>query len=99
MRREIAQHAERRFAFVESELNQERAAALGRAVHRVRTSFERCMELIPLADQHGGQALDEYRQARAAFDRSRWELCVHREAIGLNNHSWIDQTFPVPPRR
>lgn len=97
MRRDLA---ERNFAFVESELNQERAAALGRAVRRVEASHQRCAQLVELLDESGDtQALVDYRDARAAFEQCRWELCVHREAIGLNNHRWIDGMFPMPPRR
>lgn len=97
VRRELA---ERNFAFVESELNQERAAALGRAVRKVEVHFERCHELRALLDgPDGSDLVDEYREARAAFEHARWQLCVHREAIGLNNHRWIDSIFPMPPRR
>lgn len=96
VRRELA---ERNFAFVESELNQERAAALVRAVRKVESAFQRCVHVGQLVDDVGHSLLHEYREAREAFVQSRWELCVHREAIGLNNHSWIDQIFPTPPRR
>lgn len=63
-------------------------------------SFERCHELRLLLDSSDGSDLvDEYREARAAFEHARWQLCVHREAIGLNNHRWIDNIFPMPPHR
>ncbi|MCU1359941.1 MAG: hypothetical protein JWN99_1230 [Ilumatobacteraceae bacterium] len=92
--------AERKFAFVESELNEERASALSRAVRKVETSHQRCAQLGAQLDESGDtEVLDDYRQARAAFEQCRWELCVHREAIGLNNHRWIDGIFPMPPRR
>jgi hypothetical protein len=92
--------AERNFAFVESELNQERASALARAVRKVEESHQRCTQLAERLDESSDiEVLHEYREAREGFIQSRWELCVHREAIRLNNHRWIDNTFPTPPRR
>lgn len=34
---------------------------------------------------------------QAALD-ARWELVVHREAIGLTHHDDIDALYPIPPR-
>jgi hypothetical protein len=100
VRRELA---ERSFAVVESEINEERAAALGRAGRKVETRFQRCHELIEQIDaadaSTAAQLLHDYRAARDEFEQARWQLTVHREAIGLNNHSWIDRTFPRPPPR
>jgi hypothetical protein len=96
--------AERNFAAVEAEINEERAAALGRAGRKVQVQFERCQQLIAqldapedLPDRH--DLLAEYREARDEFEQRRWQLCVHREAIGLNDHRWIDRVYPTPARR
>ena len=101
MRRELL---ERNFAAVQSEIDEERAAALGRAGRKVQVQFERCQQLIARLDalpvgspMH--DLLDEYRRARDEFEHRRWQLCVHREAIGLNDHRWIDRIFPTPERR
>jgi hypothetical protein len=103
VRRELA---ERSFAVVESEINEERAAALGRAGRKVEARFQRCRALVEQIDaahaedaSTAAQLLDDYRAAREEFEQARWQLTVHREAIGLNNHSWIDRTFPTPPPR
>jgi hypothetical protein len=96
--------AERNFAAVQSEIAEERAAALGRAGRKVEVQFERCQQLIEQLDgvtdagpRH--ELLAQYRQARDEFEHRRWQLCVHREAIGLNDHRWIDRIFPTPERR
>jgi hypothetical protein len=98
------QFVERSFAAVEAEINEERAAALGRSGRRVQLEFERCRQLgvqIDRADEPGERQrlIDEYRAARAAFEHRRWQLHVHREAIGLNDHRWVDRVFPMPARR
>ena len=100
VRRELA---ERTFAVVESEIEEERAAALGRAGRKVEMRFETCRALhqqLEASDSSDrAQLLRDYRAARDEFEHARWQLCVHREAIGLNNHSWIERTFPTPPPR
>ena len=101
MKHEIAA---RNFAAVEVELNEERAAALGRAGRKVQVQFERCQQLVaqldaPDDDADPHQLLLEYREARDEFELRRWQLCVHREAIGLNDHRWVDRVFPTPARR
>jgi hypothetical protein len=94
--------AERSFAVVQSEVDQERASALGRAGRKVQEQFDRCQQLIGRIDANDGpidELLAEYREARQAFEQRRWQLYVHREAIGLNDHRWVDRVFPMPARR
>lgn len=98
------QFVERSFAAVEAEINEERAAALGRAGRRVQAEFDRCRQLSARIDDAGepgerSRLLDEYRAAHAAFEHRRWQLHVHREAIGLNDHRWVDRVYPMPARR
>ena len=101
MKHEIAA---RNFAAVEAEINEERAAALGRAGRKVQVQFERCRGLLAQldasdepVDRH--ELLAEYREARDEFELRRWQLTVHREAIGLNDHRWIERIYPTPARR
>ncbi|MBI5088833.1 MAG: hypothetical protein HZB15_08255 [Actinobacteria bacterium] len=96
------QASEQAFAAVQSELAQERADALARAGHKVQVEFDRCHRLLARLESGDGghhDLLAEYRAARAAFEHRRWQLHVHREAIGLNDHRWVDRVFPMPERR
>jgi hypothetical protein len=43
--------------------------------------------------------LDEYRAARAALETAVWELCVHREAIGMFDNTAVLRRYPIPPPR
>jgi hypothetical protein len=100
VRRELV---ERNYAAVVGEINNERAAALGRAGRKVEVAIERCRELAAVFEVASGpadqrDALAHYRQARQVFERARWELYVHREALNLNDHSWVDRAYPPPPR-
>jgi hypothetical protein len=96
------QHSEHAFAAVQTEIAHERADALARAGRLVQHEFDRCQRLLHQLDRGEGrpdEVLSEYRQARAAFEHRRWQLHVHREAIGLNDHRWVDRIFPTPERR
>ncbi|MET0147432.1 MAG: hypothetical protein ABW328_22010 [Ilumatobacteraceae bacterium] len=75
---------------VVAELDNERAATLGRTADRLERARRDLQRL--LADP----AVDR-RVVRDAFDRveeRRWLLCVQREAIGLYDHSWVDRVYP-----
>lgn len=92
------------FAAVQTELNGERAAALGRTGRRLEAALARCAYLEAELDaEHAPkcrQALtDEYREARGDSEQWRWKLCVQREALGLNDHAWVDRIYPTPVLR
>ncbi len=96
--------SERQFAFVEGELAKERAHALRKVGDRLDEAAARCNELLALLDGDptaGDRALilEEYRAARLAFQEAKSWLCLQREAIGLNEHRWVDRIYPDPPRR
>lgn len=96
MRRKVV---EARFAATQAELNEERAGALERLGRRVSASHERYLAAVAALDgeaDHGAQA--EHRAALAAFEALRWELTVHREALGLTDHRWLDRTYPLADR-
>jgi hypothetical protein len=97
--------SETSFAAVQTELNGERAAALGRTARRLEAALARCAHLgTELEAEHPPKSrralTDEYRQARDDSEQWRWKLCVQREAIGLNDHAWVDRIYPppAPPR-
>lgn len=95
------QHSERLFNSVQAEIDDERAAALGRAGRRVERAFARCQLLLREldgTDVDDGVTVD-YRAARAEFDHAMYAYLVQREAIGLLDHRAIRHAFPRPPRR
>jgi len=98
--------AELWFSALQAELLEERAHALGRTGRRIDEQLDRCRALAARLDQaHRGDGstsaalLDDYRAARSEFERSRWKLCVQREALGLHDHRWVNQIYPTPPSR
>ena len=93
------QHSERAFNAVQTELDSERAASLGRAGRRVEAAFARCQALLLELDIDVGGPVADYRGARAEFDHAMYAYLVQREAIGLLDHRAIRHAFPRPPRR
>ena len=99
MSREVA---ELRHAAVVAELNEERAATLGRADRRISDARERGLEALTRLDAGHGErheVLSAYRSARSEMDHWRWVLTVQREALGLYDHRWVDSLYPPLPRR
>lgn len=90
---------------IEMELRQEAAAALGRAgakldaaILAARLAEHRYREAVGLAERQTHAV--EYATCRDRAHRARWELEVHREAIGLNRHDVLDEMYPpLPPLR
>lgn len=89
--------AERYFELVEAELNQERAAVLGRSGRRVEQAIARCEALVGALDESDERAVEAYRAERQAALRAISELCLQREAIGLTDHAWVERVYRVPP--
>ena len=99
-----ASRSETHFGAVQTELNGERAAALGRTARGLEAALARCAYLgSQLEGEDATESRDaltaEYRAARNDSERWRWKLCVQREAIGLNEHSWVDRVYPTPTVR
>ena len=96
------QRAEHAHASLEAELNEERAAVLGRVARRLEEARARCAELAARLDAADGadpQVLADYRAAHDDAELWRWVLCLQREAIGLYDHRWVDAVYPPLPRR
>jgi hypothetical protein len=95
------ERAEHVHASVEAEINEERAAVLGRVARRLEDARARCAELAAQLD--GGhvdaQTVADYRAALDDAEHWRWVLCLQREAIGLYDHRWVDAVYPPLPRR
>lgn len=96
------QRAERYHAAVQAEINEERAAVLGRVARRLEQARTRCAELyaeVAGTADPDPDALAEHRAAHAEAEHWRWVLCLQREAIGLYDHRWVDAVYPSLPRR
>ena len=87
---------------IEAEILEEMAAALCRAEDKVNAAL---LELDVL-EQGVRRAADAGERERAveAFNRkrddalnARWELLVHREAVGFYRNEILAELYPVPP--
>ena len=88
---------------LEKEIIAEMASALGRAEEKVNVALLR-LEIAgrELADADPS----ELDRCAAAYDSrhdeatiARWELVIHREAVGIWRNELIEQLYPIPPRR
>lgn len=90
-------------ASLEQEILSEMAGALGRAGDKVNYALLR----LELAEEQWSDAPPAQRRARAeAFnaireeaEHAKWELRVHREALGLYRNRILDEDYPIPPRK
>lgn len=90
---------ERYFEALTAELNQERAAVLGRFGRRVEQALAKCAVEQAAADDGDEEALGRYRAARVSAQRAIADFCLQREMLGLIDHSWVDRIYPLPPAR
>lgn len=87
----------------EAELNKERAGALGNTARRLEAALEQCGALREALAKPTDASLRElllrdYRAAREASEKQRWNLCAQREAMGLRHHAEVELHDPVAPR-
>ena len=89
---------------LEREIVAEMAEALGRSEQKVNLAL---LELELSARELDRATTDEERRSRAAeynrrrehARRMRWELQVHRDALGFHRHEDLDLYYPIPPAR
>jgi len=96
------ERSERHHSHVLAELNEERAAALGRIARRLERARALAEELgaaIDGVERPAGDVVEAHRRAHAEAEHWRWMLCVQREANGLYDHHWVDVVYPVLRRR
>lgn len=87
---------------VEQEILQEMASGLSTAAAKVDLALLRVdliiqdlEQAITLEEQRA--LLKDYEARRQDVRTARWELIVHREALGLTNHDQILLDYPLPP--
>ena len=86
---------------VESEIAQEKAAALGRAGERLEEALATLTTLVQAFagtndETRRAELRAAYRTARARVRTARLYLLIQREALGLRSHRVVDQQFPEP---
>ena len=89
---------------IDTEIAQEKAAALGRAGERLEQALAAAAavgrELEAATDDvERTRLLTDYERARDRAGGARVALLIQREAVGLRHHRIVDQLFPEPPRR
>ncbi|MEW6435110.1 MAG: hypothetical protein AB1730_26720 [Myxococcota bacterium] len=93
--------AAQRSLALDSELNKERADALGRAGKQLELALEQCQALLvqlrAAAGRERRRLIGEYREARAGAEKWRWYLTIQREAMGLARHDDVERLYPTPP--
>jgi hypothetical protein len=89
------------FGKVEQELQQERAAALGRIARTLESLLVRLETLRLRAEAVPGHeraaVIAEHAEVRARATTYRWYLEVQRESVGLRRHETLDDIYRLPP--
>lgn len=93
---------------VARELLEEMGSAYARAHEKVDLAMAKLDQLARALAHHrstprGPRWSEDLRRTVEDFNAHRekaktaiWELCVHREALGIRNHKAIDETWTVP---
>lgn len=92
---------------IQREIFSEMAQALGRSEENLERELleldvieHRLRALGPNADPAARASLEQRFDAhREKAITRRWELEVHREALGFNNHEALDKLHPIPPAK
>jgi hypothetical protein len=90
MKRDIV---EVRYGETLAELNEARADAMAVLGREVAESHARYVQAVDSRD--GQEGRKRHLVAREQFLALRWKLTVQREAVGLTEHSWVDDTYPL----
>ena len=95
--------AEQAYEDLEREILYEMACALGRAEEKVNVALLR-LELAR-RELDEAQPGSEYAERAEKFNslrelawQARYELLVHREAVGMRRNEILEQLYPIPPR-
>ena len=84
---------------LEYEFLSEVALSLKRAEDKLLKAIQAC-DTIKMAldaeDTPSTACIDAYNSACAAVRVARWEMIVHREAVGLRDSGLIRELYPLP---
>jgi hypothetical protein len=91
---------EEAFGRVERELQQERAAALGRIGRTLETLLSNLDELqvhmTSVSPAEREELIAKHAELRTRAAKYRWYLEVQREAVGIRSHRSLDEIYPIP---
>lgn len=88
---------ESHLAAIEYELNQERAATLGRYGRQAEQAIAECQALLDRLDTDDPDAVAAYRQARQIAVEAVDALCLQREVLRLFDDRRVHEIYRVPP--
>lgn len=91
--------SEKFYDAIAAELNQERAAVLGKYGRRVEDAIARAEALLEQLDPGDPRSVDTYRSTRREALQAVSDLCLQREMLGLLDHTWVDRIYRIPPHR
>ena len=89
---------------LEREIIEEMAHALRRADDKLSRALDdlervgRDLETVSDGREADDRVTTYNRQRQRALD-ARWELIIHREALGFRRHDEVDRVHPIPPAR
>ncbi|HRR21536.1 MAG: hypothetical protein WBL38_00700 [Desulfomonilia bacterium] len=88
----------------QEEIVEEMAKALGHSGDLLESVLEKMNALGKVlektADVHVYNTLvDEFNDLRREAMRRKEMLMIHREAIGVRRHRYLDAYYPIPPRK
>ena len=72
-----------------------------RAMGQERQRYDELLEKVdtPLASKEVKNTVERYNELRKEAIKARWELLVHRQAVGfiVDNHNTVARHFPIGP--
>ncbi|MDG2303151.1 MAG: hypothetical protein P8R42_00630 [Candidatus Binatia bacterium] len=89
---------------LEKEIVQEMASALGRSGDKVDLALLRLDVVARAIDNAQAPAerrkrVSDWNAAREEAIEARYELRIHREAVGIRSNRVLESIYPIPPRR
>ena len=87
---------------LERELLEEMAQALARAHDKMAVALLDLTEAERAVTAAAGESeyrarVTAYQQRRERALTARWELMIHREALGFHRHDDLERSYPIPP--
>ncbi len=89
---------------LEKEIVQEMASALGRAGDKVDYALLRLDVVARAIDEAPSPSerrtrVARWNQLREEAIQARYELRIHREAVGIRDNRVLEALYPIPPRK
>ncbi|MEN0068144.1 MAG: hypothetical protein AAGA48_38825 [Myxococcota bacterium] len=88
-------------AVLAHDLKGEQATSLGRVGRRIEVAIQEmraCAQAWATSAENRDQHALSFEEARKTALQAKWELKVQREALGIADHSILDQIYPIPQK-